>query len=506
MKAIIVSRVSTEEQKEANNSLPAQKARIEDYFERKDFIVIREFSFDESGYEDKRDEFDKIIDFINDSNEKIAVGFDTVDRLSRNIFDKRVALLYEKAVNDEIELHFISDRQVINNQMSAGDKFAFGMKLGLSKYYSDAISDNVKRSFEQKRRRGEITGAVRLGYLNKTNEDESKTVIVDEERKHLIIKIFELYATGNHSYSSIYKIMQEKGLRSRKGKIVGRSTIEDIIKDPIYCGTATSKYGQYKHKYERIISEDLFNKCQDIREGRAKRLQKSESRNFIFKGLITCQNCGCSITPELKTKKSGREYIYYSCTNSKRICRRKYVPEKKLLKPVYKVLESFKGINEDTQNLLVEELRKNLESEVAFHKMQINRIRNEYERIKQKDDRLLEAYLDQSITKEIYDKKHQEYQDQLQLLNIELEEYTKADFNYQTTVSTVLSLARRAKEIFESSEVHEKTQLLNFLFQNPTLKDERLEFKLRSPFNLVLELSSCPNWLPGTDSNCRPSD
>lgn len=72
--------------------------------------------------------------------------FDKVDRLSRNIFDRRVAALYEKALNDKIELHFVSDGQIINSKISAGDKFSFGMKLGLSKYYSDAISDNVKRA------------------------------------------------------------------------------------------------------------------------------------------------------------------------------------------------------------------------------------------------------------------------------------------------------------------------------------------------------------------------
>ena len=70
-------------------------------------------------------------------------------------FDKRVSLLYEKAVADEIELHFVSDRQIINSKMSAVEKFQFGMSLGLAKYYSDAISDSVKRAFEQKRKKGE---------------------------------------------------------------------------------------------------------------------------------------------------------------------------------------------------------------------------------------------------------------------------------------------------------------------------------------------------------------
>ncbi len=109
------------------------------------------------------------------------------------------------------------------------------------------------------------------------------------------------------------------------------------------------------------------------------------------------------------------------------------------------------------------------------------------------------------ITKDIYDKKHQEYHDKLQLLNIELEEHTKADYDYQTTVASVLSVARRAKEIFESSETHEKTAFLRYLFQNPTLKGRKLDLPMRSPFNLVLELSSNPIWLPELDSNQRPT-
>ena len=178
MKAIIVARVSTEEQREAGNSLPAQIARMENYCERSGFTLADEdkYSFDESAYKTKRDEFDKIIERINGAKEKIAVCFDKVDRLSRNIFDKRVPLLYEKAIADEIELHFVSDSQVINSKMGAGDKFAFGMKLGLSKYYSDAISDNVKRAFEAKRKKGECTGKARIGYLNITLENEKRTI------------------------------------------------------------------------------------------------------------------------------------------------------------------------------------------------------------------------------------------------------------------------------------------------------------------------------------------
>ena len=510
MKAIIVARVSTEEQREAGNSLPAQLTRMQDYCERNGYSIIETFSFDESAYKTKRDEFDKIIACVNGTKEKVAVCFDKVDRLSRNIFDKRVALLYERAVDDKIELHFVSDNQVINNKMSAGDKFAFGMKLGLSKYYSDAISDNVKRAFEQKRRNGEWTSAVRLGYLNVSLDAEQrlrKDIIIDPERGHLIQKLFELYATGNYSLETLRIKMIEMGLVSQKGFKPSKSCIDNILNDTFYCGVAMSKkYGSFPHRYPRLITRELFDRCQEIRLNRVKMPNKALSKDFIFKGLLRCQNCGCSISAERKIKKSGREFVYYSCTNGKGICKRVYIPEKDLLRPVYEVLERFESITEETQNELVAELRKNTEAEVVFHKAQINRIRGEYEQIKTKDDRLLEAYLDQCITKDIYDKKHQEYADKLQVLNIELSEYTKADHDYQTTIATVLSVARRAKTIFEkSSEVAGKRAFLNYILQTPTVNEKTLGFTLRSPFNLVLKLADCPNLLPGRDSNPRPS-
>jgi len=219
MKALNVSRVSTPEQEEAGNSLPAQARRINDYCQRKSFEVIESFSFDESAYKEKRDEFDKLLDFVEEKvgKEKIAVCFDKVDRLSRSVFDKRVAKLYELAVADKIELHFVSDGQVINSQMSAGDKFRFGINLGLAKYYSDAISDNTRRAFEQKRLKGEWTGPVRIGYKNIPLDVEKrlrKDIIPDPERAPLVQKLFELYATGEYSLTKLWKEMTRLGLRN----------------------------------------------------------------------------------------------------------------------------------------------------------------------------------------------------------------------------------------------------------------------------------------------------
>lgn len=130
MKAIIVARVSTEEQKEANNSLPAQTHRMEDYCQRNNLNIIESYSFDESAYRDKKkSEFDPIITSIESKNEKIALCFDKVDRLSRDIFDKKIPILYNMALEGKIDIHFVSEGQVLQSNISASEKFMFGIKL-----------------------------------------------------------------------------------------------------------------------------------------------------------------------------------------------------------------------------------------------------------------------------------------------------------------------------------------------------------------------------------------
>jgi len=111
------------------------------------------------------------------------------------------------------------------------------------------------------------------------------------------------------------------------------------------------------------------------------------------------------------------------------------------------------------------------------------------------------------ITQDLYDKKHQELQEQIQLLEIEMSEHSKADYEYQNTAATVISVARRAKTIFDnSSEPARKRAFLNYILQNLTVDGKNLCFSIASPFNLVLELASSPNWLRVLDSNQGPSD
>lgn len=487
--AIIISRVSDEEQLEAGNSLVAQEQRGQMYCQRKELSVIKTFSFQESAYKQKRDEFDDILKFVKTETKKgpIALCFDKVDRLSRSVFDTRIADLYEMALADQIEIHFVSEGQVINNAMSAVEKFQFGISLGLAKYYSDAISDNVKRAFEKMRRDGVWIGKPRIGYMNVTDEATGKKdIIIDPERGHLVARMFDMFATGQYSVETIWHEITAMGLRSMDGKELSRSNIHYVLRDSFYYGIAVSKkHGPYPHKYKHLVTKEVFDECNAVLEKRNKTRTKELSKPFLFKGLLQCEHCGCAMSAEIKKGK----YVYYSCANGKKICKRTYVREELLLKPVYEVFKAFEAIPESVQNTLVEELRLIHEGEKVFHQKQISRIRADYDKIQRRVDALLDMHLDGCITSTQYDKKLQELKTKQSVLNIEMEEYGEGDYRFHINVKRVLDLSRRMKAIFDSSEVMEQRAMLSYLLQNPTVKGKKISYELKKPYNLVLELA-----------------
>jgi len=79
-------------------------------------------------------------------------------------------------------------------------------------------------------------------------------------------------------------------------------------------------------------------------------------------------------------------------------------------------------------------------------------------------------------------------------LESSIKKYSEEDSEYETTLEIVISLATRAKEIFESSEVAEKRMFVRLLLQNPTLDGKKPLFHLQSPFHLVAKLSKSENW------------
>ncbi|MFC1870687.1 recombinase family protein [Candidatus Dependentiae bacterium] len=488
MKAIIIARVSTEEQKEAGNSLPAQIARLERYCKNKEFEIIKHFSFDESAYKSNREEFDQIIEFIVAKNEPLAICCDKVDRLTRNMFDKRVSLLYEKALNDELELHFVSDGQVLTSKISAAEKFQFSISLGLAKYYSDAVRDNVLRAFEQKIRKGEWLAKAPYGYKNIVHPDGTKDIVVDEYEAQMVQKVYELYARGIYSMEMLLK-----KLKADYGIEWIKSFLDKILKRHFYYGLMEIKGELYPHRYPPIISKELFDQVQTVKSGYSKKRQYRFAGTipFIYRGLLRCGDCGMAITPEIHKKK----HIYYHCTQYKGKHGAKWFKEETITQIMSDIFRRFK-IPKDILEQITNTLNEVHQNKIDFHNTQLARLTKEQENITKMMDNLYMDKLKGSITEKEYDRFFQKFCDQRDLNSQRLTQLQEAETNYYITAKYILDLANRAQELFESSEVDEKRQLIKLLLSNVQIKGENIVYDVQKPFDLILESSDEVRWRP----------
>ena len=494
MKAIIIARVSTEEQKEAGLSLPAQATRLESYCKNKGFTIIKSFSFDESAYKDDRSEFDAIFSFIIEQKEKIAICCDKVDRLSRNMFDKRVSHLYDKALRDELELHFTSDGQILNSKISAAEKFHFGISLGLAKYYSDAISDNVKRAIEQKWQRGEWSGRAPHGYKNITIDGKT-TIIVDEYEARIVQKFFELYATGAFSLNLLCKKM------NREYSINwSTSKLDWVLNNKFYIGTMTCNNKEYPHKYPPLITHTLFNQVQEVKASFNKKPIKYAGKPYIYRGLIRCDDCGLAITPE---KHKG--HVYYHCTQYKGKHNAPWLREEEITRQLEAVFQNMR-IPDEILNDIVETLNAVHQSKIEFHEKHFDKLNKEHKEIIKMLDNLYFDKLKMRITESDYDKFYTSLRDKLDTVNIQLAKLQDAEDNYYITAKYILDLSKRAYDLFKSSEVEEKRQLIKLILSNLRLSGKNLVFDAAKPFDLILDCTDHLVWRARQDSNLRPTD
>ena len=491
MKAILIARVSTQEQQEAGNSLPAQISRLEQYCRNKGFTVLRTCSFDESAYTNNRSEFDAIIDYALNQKEKVVICCDKVDRLSRNTFDKRISILYEKALSDQLELHFISDGQIINSNISAVEKFQFGISLGLAKYYSDAISDNVKRAIEQKLRKGEWPAKAPYGYKNISLGSDKTTIVVDEFASEVVRKAFELYATGAFSFSTLCK-----KIKNDYGVEWASSNVDKILNYTFYHGIMTINGKTYPHNYPPIISQALFQEVQEIRKKHGKSVQRYKGKeDVLYRGLLRCGDCGLAITHERQ-----KGHVYYHCTQAKGKHGATWFREEKIteeLANVFLSLQMPKNILQDIIDVLAE-THKN---KVEFHKQENEKLLKEQNTTTVMMDNLYMDKLKGSITDAQYDKFFTNLKDKATDIAIRLEQLQEAETNYYITAEMLLKLADRAYDIFMSSEVGQKRLLIKTVLSNLRIIGEKLHWELLSPFDLIADSGDCIQWHPQGDLN-----
>ena len=196
----------------------------------------------------------------------------------------------------------------------------------------------MKRSKDQSTRSGQWTAKAPFGYKNVTLASGQKNIEIEPSEAAFVKKMFELYSTGTHSFQTITDEMTRLGMRNSKGRNILSNRIEITLKNTFYSGVMRMNGELYPHKYPPIISEELFEKVQNIIYSHHKTPVHYAGKEILFRGLIKCAKCGCTVTGYIK---KGR-YVYYSCNNAKKICEKILIKEEAVLAEVLRQFDKIR--------------------------------------------------------------------------------------------------------------------------------------------------------------------
>lgn len=99
------------------------------------------------------------------------------------------------------------------------------------------------------------------------------------------------------------------------------------------------------------------------------------------------------------------------------------------------------------------------------------------------------------ITKDEYDKKLSEIEESNYNIQKQIDAHTSADKSFGITLESLMVLSSHAGQLFESSEVSQKREIINLLLSNCTLKDGKVQYSLRKPFDALVNLTNRLTWL-----------
>ena len=355
MKAIIYTRVSTQEQKDGY-SLRQQKGALEEWCKKNGYDVLDVIQDTDSGSHLQRPGLDRVRDLVDSGGVDRVVAQD-LDRFARD--DVYVGLLKKELNRNNTKLIALNQRSDGSAEGEMTDKL-----LGVvASFERQMITRRTTRGRLQKAKEGKVPNTANYGFDN----EDGRYVINDDMK----VIHFLFHAVANHeSLYSVAKRLNEQGIKSpRGGKIYGSSLRKYITNDvykphtfdelsSIVSPEVLSKldpnktYGihwyntkhveyektsdyrmkqvkkQFKPKEEHIaipvtdagIPREIVEKARANLHDKSWQISKQNDRFFeLSGGVAKCNVCGRNMTTTARKypKKNGEQGVnyYYTCKN-----------------------------------------------------------------------------------------------------------------------------------------------------------------------------------------------
>ena len=288
-----------------------------------------------------------------------------VSRLSRNLSDS--LKLVEEIHNSNVK--FISIKE--GEYGTPHGNLQFNILSSVAQYQREELAENVKMGMTQRAKEGKYNGGRVLG-----DESKNKELIVVPEEAEIVKMIFDKYANENWGTKKIANHLNKIGKRSKKNKEFAQSTVNAILKNPLYKGYIrfnqvvdwekkrrrgkNPNYILTKGIHEPIIDEAVWDKVNALMQKRSTGTPRQYSGKFPLTSIAKCPECGSYMTSMYGSKrKDGSKLRYYVCgryhNGGTAVCNPNTVNADKLEKAVYdrlsKALQSESTIEMIAQNI-----------------------------------------------------------------------------------------------------------------------------------------------------------
>lgn len=376
-------------------------------------------------------------------------------RFARNTVD---ALSYVRLLKQNgIEVYFVNDgiRTISDND----GELRLSIMATIAQEESRKTSENVRAGQRISRQKGVLRGSGNILGYRRVGKNQYE---IDPEQALIVKKIYDWYVNGD-GMRVIQQRLEEQGYQTATGKSHWQlQVIADILSNPFYTGRQKQlsrvsdgyltqkrvrndpdKIEYIKGNYEPLISKELFEEVQRIREKRYNKMNsrgKRESQS-VWCGKILC-GCGCGTV----RRSAGREEFIFVCHSqhirgirkkmetgetdqsrtgsreTKEACTRRTILEWKLDMIAHGVINDvWKNSKEDISRAfeIISEYYKE-ENTVR----EVETIKNKMERMEKRKNGLMEMRADGEIEKEEYAAKKQECDMEIDNLKILL---AKAD-------------------------------------------------------------------------------
>ena len=197
-------------------------------------------------------------------------------------------------------------------------------------------------------------------------EGKNRFLVVDDEKANIVKIIFDMYLEGLGAYK-IANYLNSLGYKTSTGRDWYEKGIRDIIKNKAYCGYIVWNKVERKRNssrrspekqieslglHEPIISEDIWNKAQEMRTKRSiSPVHDNKKLTNPLAGLVKCKLCGATLTASSSTY-GGKKVKFLSCKTCYKVAAVKLdIFESEVINSLEGILNTYKlYLNDDIEN------------------------------------------------------------------------------------------------------------------------------------------------------------